>query len=343
MRAAQYYSNTDVRLVELPVPEIGPGELLVRIAACGVCGSDALEWYMRPRAPLFIGHEPAGTVVAVGAGVSKFQVGDRVFVHHHVPCGECYFCSHGHETLCFQHRQTHLDPGGMAEFVRVPAQIVARDVLKLPATLSWDQAVLIEPVSCCVRAFSRLKIDTESVVLIIGGGFAGLVLTQLARHAGASAVVLIEPVPFRRARGRDLGATLCLDPHEADLRTQLIDHAGRAATTAIIATSYLPAISQAVDLVEKAATVLLYAPPPSGQPVSLDLERLFFHEWTITASYGSGPDDTRAALRLLAQGAVDASKLVTDRFPLERAGEAIARTANPGTSLKCVVEIGIES
>lgn len=340
MKAVQYHTNDDIRLVHLPIPAIRPGELLVQIAACGVCGSDTLEWYMRSRAPLFIGHEPAGTVVAVGAGVDSFQVGDRVFVHHHVPCGACYLCRHERETLCAQYRATHLDPSGMAEYVRVPAAIVAQDVLRLPAGMTWEQAAIVEPVACCVRGIKRLTLDAESVVIVAGGGFIGLVCLQLLRHAGVHQIAVIEPVAFRRQRAQELGATLVLGPQEAHLPNRLRDQFGRSATTAIITTSALEAIYQNLELLDIAATILLLAPPPKEQPATLDLARLFFQEWTMTASYGSGPADTRAALDLIDRGVVDAGRLITHRFPLEQAATAIAHTASPVDSLKCIVYVG---
>jgi L-iditol 2-dehydrogenase len=339
MRAVEYHAPNDIRLIDVPVPTIGPGELLVQVAACGVCGSDTLDWYLQPRAPLFLGHEPTGTVVAVGEGAQGFAAGDRVFVHHRVPCGICDLCRRGHETLCPSHRTGHIEPGGLAEYVRVPATHVARDVLHLPADMSWEQATLIEPASTCVRAIGRLAVADDSVVAIIGGGFAGLTLAALARHAGARSVVVIEPVAFRRQRALELGATLALDPDHEHLRAQLVDHAGTLATIAIVAASNLSAVYGAFELLDKGGTLLIFAPPPRGRAAHFDLAQLFFGEITLTASYGSGPQDTRRALDLIRSGVIDASRLITHRFPFEQAVLALAQTATPGPSLKSIVTI----
>ena len=158
MLAIEYHSNDDIRIVELPKPEIGPGELLVQLRACGLCASDVMEWYMKPRAPIYPGHEPAGVVAAVGEGVEQFSIGQRVFIHHHVPCMVCHFCRRGSFSQCPTFRATRLYPGGLAEYMRVPALNVQLDVLPLPDELSFEAATLIEPLACCVRGINRATI-----------------------------------------------------------------------------------------------------------------------------------------------------------------------------------------
>lgn len=339
MRAVQYWTNNDIRLVDLPIPTIGPGELLVRIAACGVCGSDVMEWYMRPRAPLFIGHEPVGVVVEVGAGVTEFAVGDRVFIHHHVPCGDCHACRSGRETLCAQFHATKLDPAGLAEYVRVPAPQVAKDVLHLPPSMTWAQATLIEPVACSVRLLRYVSIRSDAVVAVIGCGFNGLVLTRLAVHAGAAAVVAYDLLPFRRERALMLGATAAIDPTTQDSVEELVKLCGRKADVVLVAAGNVGAVRQAFALAGDGATILLFAPPPRGQALDVDLGELFFHEWTLTASYSCGPDDTRRALDLIRSGVIAAEQLVTHQFSLAEAAAAITLTAQPNNSLKCVINV----
>ena len=189
MKVARYYSRHDIRLEEVPVPKIGPGEILVQVKACGLCGSDLMEWYVKEKAPAVLGHEPTGVVAEVGEGVAKFEAGDRVFVHHHVPCFTCHHCLRGYYTLCETFKATHLDPGGFAEYIRVPAPNVERDVLKLPPDMSFDQATLIEPVATCIRGIKRAGIQMGDTVVVIGAGVAGLILMQLARVLGAGMVV----------------------------------------------------------------------------------------------------------------------------------------------------------
>ncbi len=342
MKAVQYWSNDDVRLIDVPIPDISAGEILVRVVSCGLCAADVLEWYMRPKAPVFLGHEIAGVVAKVGPGVTAFRTGDRVFVHHRAPCGHCELCRRGHETLCREHRRPGVEPGGMAEYVRVMAAVVEKDVLPLPDGFGFEQATLVEPISCCVRALSRLSIDTSSRVLVIGAGFSGLVFAKLARLAGAASVAVVEPLPWRRQRALEFGADLAVDPAEPDIAADLVGRLGGLATEVIVTPSSVAACEQAFDLADQAAQVLLFTPLPPEAARPFDFGRLFFAEWTVTASHGSGPADTRIALDLLASGAIDADRLVTHRFPLDEVSSAVAVAAKPGNALKCVIEIGGE-
>src|SRR5947209_11113982 len=191
MLAVEYHANDDVRIVELPVPEVGPGELLVQLRACGLCASDVMEWYMKPRAPLYPGHEPVGTIAAVGSGVEQFAIGQRVFIHHHVPCMVCHFCQRGSFSQCATFRATRLYPGGLAEYIRVPAPNVRLDVLPLPDALSIEAATLIEPLACCIRGINRACISAGNTVLVLGAGSNGLMLAQLAQRCGANRVIIV--------------------------------------------------------------------------------------------------------------------------------------------------------
>ncbi len=180
MRVAVYYSHEDIRCEDWPIPSISRGEILVEMRACGLCGSDLMEWYLKDRAPLVLGHEPSGIVAKAGDG-SKFSVGDRVFVHHHVPCMSCHYCVRGSFTMCEQFRRTHLDPGGFAEFFRVPAANVRFDTLKLPENISFEEATFIEPLGCCIRAIKRVNLEVGDIVAVIGAGPAGIMLGLLSR------------------------------------------------------------------------------------------------------------------------------------------------------------------
>ena len=338
MKAIQYYSNDDVRVVELPQPSAGPGELLVRVAACGVCASDVMEWYMRPRAPLFIGHEPVGTVAEVGAGVDSFAPGDRVFVHHHVPCLECRHCRRGHQTLCATFKRTRLDPAGMAEYIRVPAEQVALDVLKLPDSMSFDHATLIEPVGCCVRALDRAEIAPGDSVIIVGAGFNGLVMAALARRWGARRVFVADRIAARLELARAFGADAAFDVDAGDISAALrAANDGRLADVVIVAVGKLPALRMGIDLAGLGATVMLYGPSDPDMVLELAPNRLFFEEITLRASYSCGPGETRRTLELLEAGALDAEQLITHRFPIDQAAQALRITANPGQGLKALV------
>jgi L-iditol 2-dehydrogenase len=338
MKAIQYYSNDDVRVVEVPRPSAGPGELLVRVAACGVCASDVMEWYMRPRAPLFIGHEPSGTLAEVGAGVYNFAPGDRVFVHHHVPCLECRHCRRGHQTLCATFKRTRLDPAGMAEYMRVPAEQVALDVLKLPDSMSFAHATLIEPVGCCVRALDRAEIAPDDCVVVVGAGFNGLVMAALARRWGAGRVFVVDRIAARLELARAFGADAAFDVDAGDISAALRGaNDGRLADVVIVAVGKLPALRMGIDLAGPGATVMLYGPSDPDTVLDLVPNRLFFEEITLRASYSCGPGETRRTLELLEAGALDADRLITHRFPIDQAAQALHITANPGQGLKALV------
>src|ERR1700736_84755 len=221
MRVVEYHANDDIRIVDLPVPEIGPSELLIQLRACGICASDVMEWYMRPRAPLYPGHEPVGIVVAVGEGTTQFASGQRVFLHHHVPCMVCHFCQRGSFSQCPTFRATRLYPGGLAEYIRVPAPNVQLDVLPLPDNLSFEAATLIEPLACCIRGIDRAAIQPGDSVLVLGAGSNGLMLAQLARQRGAVPVMVVDPIAYRRQRALDVEIDYALDPQAGTLIDQI--------------------------------------------------------------------------------------------------------------------------
>ena len=224
MRAAVYLGAGEVRIEERAVPRPGPGEVLVAMRACGICGSDLMQWYQDPRAPTVLGHEPAGVVVESNGGG---EPGARVFVHHHVPCGECEYCARGHETLCDTFKATRIEPGGFSEFILVPALNAARDLLVLPDSVSDEAATVIEPLACCVRGLDRARVDAGSRVLVIGGGQMGLLLAQAALSRGAS-VTVAEPREERRALARALGA-------------DAVEPGAEVSATVIVLATYAPA------------------------------------------------------------------------------------------------------
>src|SRR5438094_10056644 len=189
MHVAMYYNNRDVRLEEMAVPRIGPGELLVRVRASGICGSDLMEWYRVKKAPLVLGHEIAGEVVEVGEGVKDFRVGDRVFASHHVPCGQCRYCLAGHQTVCDMLRTTRFDPGGFAEYVRVPKINVELGTFCLTDGMTFDEGSFIEPLACVVRAQRFARLSAGQIVLVIGRGISGLLHIQFARARGAACMI----------------------------------------------------------------------------------------------------------------------------------------------------------
>ena len=338
MRAVEYHSNQDIRIVDLPVPEIGPGELLVQMRACGLCASDVMQWYMQPRAPLYPGHEPVGIIAAIGDGVTQFAVGQRVFVHHHVPCMICHFCQRGSYSQCATFRGTRLYPGGLAEYIRVPAPNVQLDVLTLPADLSFEAATLIEPLACCLRGINRSAMQPGDTVLVLGAGSNGLMLAQLAQQRGATRVLIVDPIAYRRQRALNTGIDYAIDPHASDLLQQIYKvNNGRKPDIVLVTPSSISAMQQGLALVSAGGTVLFFAPPPPTETLEISPNNLFFQEITLRTSYSAGPYETRLALDLLRTQRIRAESVITHRFALQDAAQAFQLVARPGNALKAVI------
>jgi L-iditol 2-dehydrogenase len=337
MKVARYHNRRDVRVEDVPVPAIGPGEILVQVKACGLCGSDLMEWYVAEKAPTVLGHEPAGVVSEVGEGVREFEVGDRVFVHHHVPCFTCHHCLRGHYTLCETFRATHLDPGGFAEYIRVPALNVERDVFKLPPDMSFAQATMIEPVATCIRGIERSDIQVGDTVVVIGAGGTGLIHMQLARIRGAGMVLVTDFAPFRLETARQLGADYAINAREDVLAALRQLNQGRRADVVIVTAGSIQAMEQGMALAGGGATVLLFAPPSPEAALAVSPHHLLFSEITITSTYSCSPQETRQALKLIQWGRIKVEELITHRFDLTGVGEAIRLAARAGESLKIVI------
>ncbi len=277
MRVALYHGAGRLTLEERPDPVAGPGELVVRVRACGLCGSDLMQWYQDPRAPVVLGHEPAGEVVEAGPG-APFALGDRVFVHHHVPCMTCALCRAGRHTLCDTFRRTRIDPGGLAELIRVPAENARLDTLALPLEVSDSDATLIEPLGCVLRGQRFAGVAPGSRVAVVGAGAMGLLEIGAALAAGAERVVAIEPREDRRALALAAGAVAAFaDDDPGAIRDAL----GGLADQVFVCTTKAEAIAGALHLAGPAGVVQLFAPPRPGTPVPLDLGAIFFREVTI--------------------------------------------------------------
>jgi L-iditol 2-dehydrogenase len=309
MRAARSLALDRTEVEELPDPEPGPGEVVCRVLACGVCGSDVLDWYVERKLPAVLGHEPAGEVLAVGEGVPHVAVGDRVALHHHVACGECRRCRRGHETLCERFRATGLDPGGFAEQVRVPAELVP-ELLPLDG-LDPETATFVEPLACVLRSRDRAGARPGDAVLVLGAGVSGLLHVMAAHARGSDVVWVREPRADRRALALALGAE---------------HHGNELVDAAFVCTSAPEAIAEAAAFVAPGGSLCLYAPPAPGTPLGIDGELAFMRELSISASYSAGPADMRAALALLADRAVDPAPLVTHRFGLDGVGRGLELT-----------------
>jgi L-iditol 2-dehydrogenase len=338
VRVARYYNRHDIRLEQMEVPEIGPGELLVQVKACGLCGSDLMEWYADSKAPTVLGHEPVGFVSRVGSGVEDFGLGDRVFIHHHVPCLVCHYCRRGNYSCCEIFKQYGIYPGGFAEYIRVAPINVQRDVLKLPEGLGFEEATLIEPVACAIRGIRRTGIQPGDTVLVVGVGVSGLLFIQLSKLWGASQVFAADLVEYRLQRALEAGAEVAIDPTKEDLKSTVQGLTGGVGPDLVIVTAGTRRVmEEALGLASKGGTVLLYAPLPPGDTISVDVHEMLFFEKTLVSTYSCGPDDTRVALEFLRSHRVQTSGLVTHRYGLGEVGEAVRLAGEAGESLKVVI------
>lgn len=338
MKTAVYHRNDDVRVEDRPRPEIGPGEILMRVRASGICGSDVMEWYRLPKAPLVLGHEVAGDVAEVGDGVEGFAPGDRIFATHHVPCGDCHYCRTGHPSVCDTLRETSFDPGGFAEYVRVPAVNVERGMLALPEEVSYAAGSFVEPLGCVLRGQSAARIGPGLSVLVLGAGVAGILHVQAAKARGAGPVICTDLEPFRLEAARRLGADAAL-PADAELEAEVRErNEGRLPDRVILCTGAPSALRQGFDLVGRGGVVLLFAPLDPELRVEVPLQDLWWKEATLTSTYAASGEELVESLDLIARGEVDVVGMVTHRLPLDRAAEGFRIVTSGGRSLKVLLE-----
>ncbi len=337
MRAAMYYANDDVRIVDLPKPKIGAGEILVKVRASGICGSDVMEWYRKPKAPLVLGHEIAAEVVEVGAGVDVVKRGARVFVSHHVPCGQCRYCLAGHETVCDTLRTTNFDPGGFAEFVRVPAINVKHGLFVLPKEISNEEAVFIEPLACVIRGQRLADIRPGGTVLVIGSGVAGLLHVKLAKVAGAARIIATDLVEYRRKTAAKSGADVVIDGRDAVPEKVREANEGHLADHVVTCTGAPKAIAQGLASVDRGGTVLFFAPTEPSEKVEISFNTLWREEITLVSSYGGSPRDIREAIQLLAERRVAVADLITHVLPLAEAAKGFHLVSQAKDSIKVVL------
>ena len=330
MNAVIYHSYDDIRIENGPIPSISAHELLVRVHGCGLCGSDILKIAQRAVPPVVLGHELTGTIVERGRAVSQFEVGQRVVVAHHVPCGTCHYCQHGNYSMCSAFKASNIDPCGFAEYIRVPAQHVQHTTLLLPDTLSAEEGSFTEPLACCVRAVRRTPLLPGDSVVVMGLGSVGLLMLQAVKAVGANGcgnlrVFGVDLLPERLALARDLGAdeAFLAPSGEQELRTLLAPYTeGRGADAVIITAPGARPFQHALAAVRKGGTINLFAAHSSAVP--LNLESIYQQELSITSTYSSSPDELRVALDLLASQAVRVDRLISHRLPLTRFAEGVA-------------------
>jgi len=339
MKVGVYYRNSDVRVEERPLPSAGDRDIVVKVMACGLCGSDLMEWYRIRRAPLVLGHEPAGMVVETGKLVSNVKIGDRVFVTHHVPCNACYHCRTGHETACTTFQSANnFDPGGFSQLLRVTGKSVETGTFALPDSMSFEQATFIEPLGTAVRALRTVGLKPGQSVLVCGSGVAGLLIIKLARSMGATTIIATDVNPYRLEKARQYGATHTISANE-DVPTFVRKvNENRLADAVILSTGALPAARTALMSAERGGTILFFAVPKPGETVDVDFNPFWRDDITIKTCYGAAPIDNMQALDLIKRNSITVTDMVTHRFGINRIGEAFMTGARPDGCVKVIVE-----
>ena len=340
MKAVRIDAGGAVAIVEVPVPAIGPGEALVRPRVSGICGSDLLDWYARRKAGTVLGHELAGEVLAVGEGVTEWSPGDRVVPHHHAPCFACRECEAGQYVHCAAWRSSQLDPGGMAEAVRIPAGNLSRDTQKIPDGVSDEEASFTEPLATVLKAFRRGRFAAGRSFLCVGLGTAGQLAVRVARASGAIGVAAADRVRSRLALARTGGAEGLVDV----VREPLAEGArrlseGRGFDFLFVCPGKSEVIREALQAVAPGGTLLVFTMAPPGEIWPVDLYELYFREIAVVPSYSCGPDDTREALAAIASRRIAVADLVSHRFGIADAVAAFARAREPEGSMKVVIAL----
>ena len=339
MRVGMYYNNSKVEIEELPIPKVGKRDILVKVMASGICGSDVLEWYRIKKAPLVLGHEVAGEVVEVGDEVTQFKRGDRVFATHHVPCDECHWCLGGHQTACpvFQTRN-NFDPGGFSEYLRVSGKSIDTGTLLLPDEMSYEQGSFIEPLGTVVRGLRAVALKPGDTVIVLGCGIAGLLMIKLARALGAGRIIATDIDDYRLEAARQFGAMRSIRA-EGDIPGAIREiNGGRLADKVIVCAGVLSAGQQALESVDRGGTILFFAVPNPGEALTMDLNPFWRNDISLKTCYGAAPLDNRQAMELIRAGNVEVKDLITHRYRLEEIMQGF-RTAGEGRNcLKVVIK-----
>ena len=346
MRAAVYRGASRITIETVPVPSISKGEILVRVHACGICGTDLkkIEYGLVPP-PRIFGHEIAGTVVEVGPGVTRFKAGDRVAIYHHIPCRKCFYCLKKLYSQCEFYRKTGttagFEPagGGFAEYVRVMDWIVAEGTVRIPDHVSFEEASFIEPLNTCLKALETAALETGEIVAVFGQGPVGLLILQAARNQGAK-VIGLDLLESRLAVARELGALAALNPERDNVHSAIADLTeGRGVDLAIVAAASPRAVADAQKVVRRGGRILLFAQTIPGEMIPLDVAQICMEEQKLIGSYSSSVELQEKAARLIFDGKVDVARLISHRFALEMLPEGIRLALHPSEhSLKIVIQ-----
>lgn len=338
MKCALYYSNKDIRLIEKDIPKINDCEVLMKVEASGICGSDVIEWYRRDKVPLVLGHEVTGVIVETGKNVKKYKAGDRICAAHHVPCNICKYCLSGHQTVCETIRTTNFDPGGFSEYLRLPEINVKNGIYLLPDSVSFEEGTFIEPLACVVRGQRLAGVKPADTVIVFGSGLSGLLHISLLRAAGASRIIAVDINDKRLEYAKKFGADYAFNAKDLSVDAVKDINEGFLADIVILSTGADGAILQGLKSVRRGGTVLFFGAADEGAKLPLSINEIFWRtEVTLLSSYAGSILDHRTALELIRSGRINVKDMITDRFPLEGIAKGFELTAKAKDSLKVII------
>ena len=321
-------------------PHLDSGDILVQMQACGICGSDLEKVFGQYGQPsMRLGHEPSGIVLDVGSDVTEFKNGDRVFTHHHVPCYDCHLCTHGNETMCKKYSETNLSPCGLSEEYVVPSWNVSHGgVLKIPDSISFEEAAMIEPLACCVRSWDKYNYHEGDSIAIFGVGPTGMMHVMLAKAKKFSKIFCFDINDFRLNFARKLNITESINFVDESRKQKILDHTdGRGVDVAIVATSNLKALDDAIDMVRKGGTVMMFGVPSKGATLDLDMSKFYSKEITMVTSYAASDKDTKEALDLLVSSKIDVKQLITHTYPIMDSQKAFDHARSGDNAMKIII------
>jgi len=327
MKVAVYHNNNDIRLEERTVPQIENGEILVKMKASGICGTDVMEWYRIKKAPRVLGHELAGEVAESKS--DAFKKGERVFVSHHVPCNQCKYCLNNNHTACQTLHTGNYDPGGYSEYIRVPRINVERGTYVLPDAVSYEEGTMIEPLGCAIRGQRVVDVEKGHTVLVLGSGLSGLLNIRLAKLQGAT-VWATDINEYRLEKAKEFGADVVINAKEDAMIRNV------AADRIIVCTGAPAAAAQAFEHIDRKGIILFFAVP--RETINVPAVEFWRDEITMTSSYGAAPVDLEQALGLIENGKVNVQAMMTHRLPLSEIQKGFQITAAAGKSLKVILQ-----
>ncbi|MBN1363440.1 MAG: zinc-binding dehydrogenase [Syntrophaceae bacterium] len=334
MKAAYWYNNKDIRIKEISTPKPKNKEMLVKVISCGICGSDIVEWYRLPRAPLIQGHEIGAEVFAVGKSIKKYKPGDRVFIAPKVPCMKCYYCKNGHYPQCSEVKERL--PGGFAEFILVPEILIEKGTYLLPENITFDQSTFIEPLACVVRAQRLAGVKKGQSLLVIGCGMSGLLNIKLARTKGCK-IIAADINKTKLDLASKMGADITINAAD-NISRHLIKENGKKADVILLCASADSALEQAWLCVDKGGVIVLFAVPGPDKKVVVPINDFWMKEIAILTSYYCGPPDIMEAMKLIEWHHVTVDDLITHRLPLKDVVKGFQLVADGRKSIKVIIK-----